>query len=325
MQKSVISREESERLESAVRELIMRSSRGEPSDSLYAYVRKHTEILFYELPRRMFLLHEDDCADFLLSQKQHIDKIIYSYRIVRGCSYIGYITNSIKLRSMVFSKRKSQKELLDLSVSWSCVHENPVYYNTGGHIGHSAAENRPQSDDDFKEVFKGIISHTPAESPDPIKKFLQKDINRRNMLLYIISEQDDLSITEQKELASIFNTPECMMAALSFCMHTHRDLKREDVAMRREQNISRSWVRYLAITTAIEREDNPEKKAQLEIQQQKTLRRLRKLQAEYQKRKRGMAYRDISANLEVSVGTVVHGIHSVRNFLQAINGTDEEA
>lgn len=325
MYKPIISREESQKLECAVRELIGRSCSAEAADSLYSYVRRHTEILFYLIPKSYLYLKDEDCAEFLLSQKDHIDTIIYSYRIVRGCSYLSYIRHCVRMRSMVFTRRKIEKERLDLTVSWSCMHENPVTYRAGSFRESEALTSWKESDENIKDVFRGIIEHPPARSPEPIKRFLTSSTNRRNMLIYIISEQDDLSISEQQELARLFNTPEHMMASLSFCMHAHHDTRRDAAVMKREQGISRNWVRYLAITEALKKEDRPEKRLQLELQQQKSLKRLRGLQAARSRQKRGMSYRDISANLEISVGTVVHGIRSVRNFLLSLTGDKEKA
>lgn len=325
MYKPVISREESARLEAAVKELIVRKGAGDDCEQLYSYVRKRTEILFYQIPLSYFYLPAEDCAEFLLSQKDHLDALIFSYRITRSCSYVSYIRNAIKLRAMIFSKRKNEKERLDFSVSLSCVQENPGYYNAAGYYP-SAAERKELHDEwetDFKGIFHGIIRHAPAESPDPLKRFLSSSMNRRNMLLYIISEQDDLSLREQKELARIFNTPEHMMATLSLCMRSLMDEKRESVNLRKEYSIARHWVRYLAITNALETEEKTEKRNQLLSQQQRALKRLRILQAEYQNKKRGMSYRDMSEHLEVSVGTIVHGIRTVKNFLSTINNQEE--
>ena len=338
--KRIMSQSEEKLLEQKLTSLFTLREKAEDYRDEYRYVRNRTEELIYIIPSALLLISEDLCSTIFLSLYPRIDKIIFSYRISQGTSYINYLKAILRFRAKTILKKNEESSSLESTeycdgTSYSFTHEqSPDYYiqrfedapvEKAAFYDVSLKEmnGRRQLFSDINECYQMVINHMPGkrklDNPvlEQIRVHLKDYKNRRDMLLLLLYCSDDYDTFTIENLALVFDVHASAIAALASFSHELRSDIHERVSREREVR-NKHFLRFIALSRSIEEETDEEKRQELIFLRGKCEDRLNSKHERLRNIDNRLSVRKLSSALNIPPSTVSRCIRNARAYLDNI-------
>ena len=330
VRREIISCTENDRLQETVDRLLWLRERGEDCSSEFRQVRQRSCELIYGILRDRLLVDEDEAGTILLEIIGRIDRIIYSYRLTEG-SYTAYLTGVARMgaRHLHGRGRRAGDNVVaysdHLSYDQSCAYSPDPQYEVG-RLSRSLDEGEHiiRSFSTLDEVISLITAHVPryryfADGKlQRLYRHLSKPRARRDFVILILLLKEEYTAEFIHETAEILDVDVALTAALD----QFRSQYRQEAKARQEKMTGikdRHWSRYIALCNSIAREEDPEKREELERLRDLTLSRVHENCRLIARISYAVPLAELCPLLSMSRESVYNAVRRERAFLQRVD------